>query len=491
MAVACAAPRVAVIGGGLAGCAAALAVARTLPSAQVLVIEKEASPGGNTAKANSGINALTPEHGDSAAIFKEDTLRSGGGRCRPELVDALVDRSQDALQFLQAAGARLGTVSQLGGQSVARTHSPPAGEPPVGLAIMHALLHSIHQQGNIQVCTGVQVTGLAPAAAGAWSIRTVGQCQHAGQEQGQEQAEAQEQAQLAHAVVLATGGFAASQALLEHYAPQAAGLGTTNGPFATGEGLELGRQAGAALVDVDQVQLNPTGIVDPADPGCPTKTVAPEKLRGLGAILLSARGRRFVNELGRRGEVAGAILAQPSKQAVLLFGAGTAAAFGPALEPYLSSRLMRVADSPEHLEGQAGLPAEAVRAELAAYAQAAEAGQDGFGKRVFPAAIDPGQPLYWARVTPVAHYCMGGLAIDASAQVLDASGRPIPGLFAAGEVAGGIHGSNLLVGSSLLDCAVFGRLAGESAARHAEELTPASSTSSRPGVLHVQQQVPP
>lgn len=184
--------------------------------------------------------------------------------------------------------------------------------------------------------------------------------------------------------------------------------------------------------------------------------MAPEKLRGLGAILLSARGRRFVNELGRRGEVAGvsgghallhhvggrdnaaacamahwqpscpcdrcadlcaagqtieaqcyaisaeqapacapallqAILAQPSKQAVLLFGAGTAAAFGPALEPYLSSRLMRVADSPEHLEGQAGLPAEAVRAELAAYAQAAEAGQDGFGKRVFPAAIDPGQ----------------------------------------------------------------------------------------------------
>ncbi|KAL4437475.1 hypothetical protein ABPG77_003456 [Micractinium sp. CCAP 211/92] len=322
-----------------------------------------------------------------------------------------------------------------------------------------------------QVCTGVRVTALEPAGGSGWTIHTQGQ-----RPQGAQGEEGREQAQQAHAVVLATGGFAASQELLQRYAPQAAQLGTTNGAFATGEGLELGTQAGAALADVDQVQLNPTGIVDPADPLAPTKTVAPEKLRGLGAILLSTDGRRFVNELGRRDEVAGAILAQPSKQAVLLFGAATAGAFGTALGQYLSSGLVQMADCPERLEEQAGLPAGVVKEELAAYAQAAAAGRDAFGKRAFPAGIDPAQPLYWTRVTPVAHYCMGGLAIDASARVQDGSGQPILGLFAAGEVAGGIHGSNLLVGSSLLDCAVFGCIAGAAAARHAEQLAAASRT---------------
>ncbi|KAL4452126.1 hypothetical protein ABPG75_007788 [Micractinium tetrahymenae] len=467
MAAATTVPRVVVIGSGLAGCAAALTAARVLPRAQVVVLEKEAALGGNTAKANSGINALSPGQGDSAATFKEDTLRSGGGRCQSELVELLVDRSRDALQFLEAAGARFGSVSQLGGQSVARTHSPPAGEPAVGLEIMRALHRSMQQQDNIQVQTGVKVTALAPAASGAWCIRTLRQ-------QEQQEQRAQEQEQEAHAVVLATGGFAASQALLRRYAPQAAGLGTTNGAFAEGEGLELGQQAGAALVDVDQVQLNPTGIVDPSDPHCPTKTVAPEKLRGLGAILLSARARRFVNELGRRDEVAGAILGQPSKQAVLLFGAATADAFGLALESYLSSGLIQKAETLAQLADQAGLPAEAVREELEAYSQAAAAGRDGFGKTAFPARIDAGQPLYWTRVTPVAHYCMGGLAINASARVLDSGRRPIPGLFAAGEVAGGIHGKNLLVGNSLLDCVVFGRIAGASAAQHAAEFTAGS-----------------
>lgn len=189
------------------------------------------------------------------------------------------------------------------------------------------------------------------------------------------------------------------------------------------------------------------GIIDPADPQCPTKTVAPEKLRGLGAILLSALGRRFVNELGRRDEVSAvsackgcsvednallqalrrsrawdtvrrqtdmrpinvpktpcitsvwklllarvqAILAQPGKQAVLLFGAATADAFGPALHSYLSSKLIQRADSLAGLEGQAGLPAEAVGEELAAYSRAAAAGRDSLGKVAFPASIDPSQ----------------------------------------------------------------------------------------------------
>ncbi|PSC75715.1 NADH-dependent fumarate reductase [Micractinium conductrix] len=403
----------------------------------------------------------------------------------PQLVDALVDGSLDALAFLQSEGVDLSSVVQMGGQSIGRTHSPPSG-PPVGAAIMQALQRAAQRQGNLDVWTGVQVCGLAQetgSGAAGWSLAAAvcapgtappelgGGGPVSGDASEQPQAESEDAAPTrlqrlhADAVVLATGGFAASQALLQRHAPYAAGLGTTNGAFATGDGLALGQQAGAALVDVGWVQLNPTGIIDPHDPSAATKTVAPERLRGLGAILLNSQGRRFVNELGTRDKVAGAILEQPERHAFLLVGSSTAASFGAAsLQPYLQRQLISQAASLDQLAADTGMPAEALAAELQAYDQAAVEGRDSFGKTAFPARIHLLQPMYWARVAPVAHYCMGGLAIDRDARVLDAQGRPIPGLFAAGEVAGGVHGKNLLVGDALLECVVFGVRAGAAAA---------------------------
>lgn len=103
--------------------------------------------------------------------------------------------------------------------------------------------------------------------------------------------------------------------------------------------------------------------------------------------------------------------------------------------------------------------------ELAAYNKAAEEGKDEFGKTVFPATIDLAGPLYLLQVTPAVHYCMGGVAIDSDARVLDNENKAIPGLFAAGEVTGGVHGANRLGGNSLLECVVYGRTAGTNAAR--------------------------
>ncbi|GAB4816691.1 hypothetical protein N2152v2_003737 [Parachlorella kessleri] len=461
---------------------------------QVLMLEKEPRTGGNSAWANSGINFLTPEEGDSPSTFKADTLESGGGLCKPEL-----DSSQDAQQFLAALGVDLGGVAQTGGQSVPRTHSPPAGGPAVGEAIMAALQRSVAQQANVEVRTGLRVTGLSRSegtSGSVWHVKfdasggTTGAGTGSGSSAGsgagtsssgtahsmhsQPRALPRQESLQAQAVVLATGGFAASQALLERYAPYAAGLGTTNGGFATGEGLLLAQQAGAAAVDLQWVQLNPTGIVEPhgggdggGGDGGP-KTVAPEKLRGLGAILLNSEGRRFVNELGRRDEVAGAILQQPHQQAVLLLGSQTAAQFGPAaLEPYLSQGLMQRAENLQQLAAATAMPEQRLREELEGYNLAAAAGRDAFGKTAFLAPIDLQGPLVWVRVAPVAHYCMGGVAVDSRAQVLGEDGRHIPGLFAAGEVAGGVHGKNLLVGNSLLECIVFGKIAGTSAAAYA------------------------
>lgn len=198
--------------------------------------------------------------------------------------------------------------------------------------------------------------------------------------------------------------------------------------------------------------------------GC-LQFLAPEKLRGVGGILLDAQGRRFVNELATRDMVAAAVMAQPGRQAFLLLGSESAQRFGPAIEFYASKGLFSKAANCEAAAKAMGVPSPVLEATLAQYSAAAVAGRDAHsGKDVFPAAIDPAGGMYVAQVTPVVHYCMGGVRVDEVGRVLQEGGQPVVGLFAAGEVASGVHGHNRLGGNSLLECVVFGRRAGRAAA---------------------------
>ena len=153
---------------------------------------------------------------------------------------------------------------------------------------------------------------------------------------------------------------------------------------------------------------------------------------------------------------------QPSKRAHLLLGRDSAEQFGPQVKFYEARGLVRAAQTLEGLAELLAVPAETLRSELEAYNDAVAEGVDRpYSKSVFPAAVTP--PYLVALVEPVVHYCMGGVAIDADAQVLDPQRRPIPGLFAAGEVTGGVHGANRLGGTSLAECVVFGKVAGQRA----------------------------
>jgi flavocytochrome c len=274
----------------------------------------------------------------------------------------------------------------------------------------------------------------------------------------------------AGAVVLATGGFGANAGLLAEHAPAAAGLPTTNGPWSTGDGLALAAAAGAALVDLDAVQIHPTAFHPKDFKEGKSEILAPEALRGCGGLLIDEQtGRRFVDELGTRAVVAGAMLALPTKEAFLLLGAGAQRRAGACLDFYKSKGLAEHArglDAAAALIGGSSEIAAALREEVAAYnAAAAGSRADRFGKTAFPdAPIDPEGEFLVARVAPAVHYTMGGAKIDANGAVLDAAGRRVPGLFAAGEATGGVHGANRLGGNSLLDCAVFGRAAGAAAA---------------------------
>jgi len=456
--------RVVVVGGGLAGLAATLQVLEDSEVVEVVLVEKEGKLGGNSAKASSGISALTPAEGDENDTYTRDTLESGGGRSRPELVAQLVGNSADAISFLESHGVDLSKVTQLGGHSVKRTHSNPAG-PNVGFVLVKALSTAVLESPRVKVLTGAEVKSLQYVDGEVVGINYVGPLLEPA---GEEAVGDGEHLLQADVVILASGGFGANHDMLMSHNPDLKGFATTNGAWATGDGMRIGEQAGGELVDMDQVQVHPTGFVNPKDPDAGTKFLAPEKLRGVGGVLLNKDGKRFVNELARRDHVTDHMLKQDGKVAWLLLGDDEAKDFGEGSLDFYAGKA-GIATKAESYEGAAaamGVSAEVLKAELEQYALVAAGKQaDAFGKTVFPhGGINPAGVMYVMKVTPVIHYTMGGLAIDSRAQVLGKSGEPIPNLLAAGEVTGGVHGANRLAGNSLLDCTVFGRIAGKQAA---------------------------
>ncbi|KAI9016307.1 FAD binding domain-containing protein [Phycomyces nitens] len=477
---------VVVIGGGLAGLSAAIEAHAN--GAQVILIEKEARIGGNSIKASSGINAVEPLNDDTVELFEEDTMLSGGGLSDQELVHKLVTESQDAVEWLINQSNHtldLSLVSRCGGHRVGRTHRCKPGEKgpvPVGWAIIETLKKQLK---GIEIKTGTRVLELLQDSTGkVTGVRVV--------------TDGEEQKIDAEAVILASGGFGGQtgevqgdgkESLLHHYAPQLVNLATTNGPWANGDGVRLGLAAGAMLKDMDQVQIHPTGFIDPSNPSAPTKFLAPEALRAYGAIMVDGNGHRFVDELGRRDQVSKALFDHPNhpnpdgwmaksllaatdadkqtsasrsavaylvmpQEAVEHFGEGT-------LGFYFQKGFFVKAAGTAKLAELLAVPQDTLEAEFEEY----DGHQDPH-KTVFPCDLMPSKDtLYWvALVTPCVHYTMGGLAIDSHARVLESLGKPIKGLYAAGEVTAGVHGKNRLAGNSLLECVVYGRTAGKTAA---------------------------
>lgn len=194
--------------------------------------------------------------------------------------------------------------------------------------------------------------------------------------------------------------------------------------------------------------------------------LAPEKLRGLGGILVSSSGKRFVNELDTRDVVTKAILSQNDSNIFLVMDHGIPERFGAAMNFYVSKGLVKMVEGLEGLSQAIHADKETIKQTLDDINNAADgnAVEDTFPKRPFYHKFDM-EVFFYARVWPSVHYTMGGLKIDSSSRVLTSNcSQPIQGLFAAGEVTGGVHGKNRLGGNSLLECIVFGRIAGTAAA---------------------------
>merc|ERR1711874_481017 len=296
-------------------------------------------------------------------------------------------------------------------------------------------------------------------------------------------------------VILCSGGFGAdfsSDSLLAKYRPDLMHLPTTNGEHCTGDGIKMGEAIGGKSVDLEWVQVHPTGLVKPDDPDAKIKFLAAEALRGVGGLVLDAHGKRFANELGRRDYVTGEMWKNKPPFRLCLNKAASDEIIWHC-KHYTGRGVMKFYPSGEDLAKDMGISVQTLVDTHDAHYQAAKktekdpdggswpaypsgkswdeaSGKTGSGKKFYHNIIDgaavKSEPFYVAIITPVIHYCMGGLECTVDAECILKGGKVIPGLYAAGEVAGGVHGNNRLGGNSLLDCVVFGRVAGRHAAEY-------------------------
>jgi len=468
-------PDAIVVGSGLAGMTATLNILDR--GGRVVMLEKEHLLGGNSNKASSGINAYCPDPlgcDDSLEVFFNDTMRSAGSSAREDLISTLVNKSADAVNWLrERVGVDLSLTSQLGGHSSKRTHRPSNGM--AGAEIIYGIQKAVKaytKTGQVTIMTDTRVTKLLTASDGS----VIG-VEYINTKNGDSPPV------VLHApnVVLATGGFAADRSLgshLDQHRPELVKMPTTAGAFSTGDGIKLATQLGAGTVDLDKVQVHPTGWVDPADPENTSKVLAAELMRGVGGILINDKGQRFCNELGNRAYVTNKMLEHeetfrrtgnwtrdaPVPTFSLVLSSSAAADGKKHVDLYTHKGLLTRLEGVDALAKWMGISKYTVISTLRQYQQDAAKGSDSFGKTTFrgvPAQDLKNEIFYAGTVTPVLHYCMGGITIDVEGSVLNANGEIIPGLHAAGEVSGGVHGVNRLAGNSLLECTVYGTIVGQ------------------------------
>lgn len=466
-----------IVGSGLAGLTTALTVLDR--GGTVLILEKEAILGGNSNKASSGINAcclknesVNNKNDDTLDLFKNDTLRSAGNSEKYlERIKTLVQNSASAVTWLHnRVGVDLSSIVQLGGHSRKRTHRPNVGF--VGAEIMNALTNAIaiyETKGQAHVMIETRATRVLKDASG--HVRGV---------EVFSISDSKFQQLRADQVVLATGGFAADRShgsLLEQYRPELLHMAATAGSFSTGDGVRLAQRIGAGTIDMEKVQIHPTGFVDPTDVNNGNKVLAAELLRGVGGIMLDKQGKRFCNELGTRAYIADKMLkhegsvrnstlrngVEDTPTFYLVLSAEAASQAKAHVDMYIRKGLMKRVVGLVALSSTLNVDYEVLHQSLKDYLEeSSHQGPDTFGKTVFnnaPTDLDNGH-FFIGVVTPVLHYCMGGVSVNVEGEVLDMHSGKIPGLLAAGEVTGGLHGENRLGGNSLLECVVYGSIVG-------------------------------
>ncbi len=490
---------VVVVGAGGAGMTAAISAAAD--GLKVVVVESQAMVGGNSVRATGGMNAAktplqdkntfgesagvektlaaaegyadnetitalaatvseqweaykaNPEgYFDSVELMELDTMIGGKGINNPELVKTLCSNTADSIVWLDSVGASLTSVGAFGGASVKRIHRPVNAEGKtlsVGAYIVPILEKNLQDAGVEIILNTTVDTILTDANGAACGVSGV----------------ANDGSKLtvnADAVILATGGFGANLDMVVSYKPELAGFMTTNAAGIQGQGIKMAEALGAATVDMDQIQIHPTVEAN-------TAALITEGLRGDGAILVNAEGKRFFDEVSTRDKVSAAEIAQPGSYSYLIVDQAMADASN-VIQGYIKKGFTTQGETYEELAKALGMDEAAFAETMNTWNGYVEAKNDPeFGRTSFANPLNTA-PYYAIKVTAGVHHTMGGLKINPAAEVLTEDGSAIAGLFAAGEVTGGVHGANRLGGNAVADFVVFGRIAAQSAADYVAAL---------------------
>jgi fumarate reductase flavoprotein subunit len=488
---------VVVVGAGGAGMTAAITAAAE--GKTVVILESQSMVGGNSVRATGGMNAGKTvyqdenEFGESAGVEKTlktaaekyadnetitalaktvseqwaayqanptgyfdsvelmelDTMIGGKGINDPELVETLCANSADAIDWLDEHGITLHNVSSFGGASVKRIHRPVNAEGKtvsVGSYMIPLLQENCEKAGVKMMLDTTATEILTDANGAAVGVKATG-------------ASGETVTVNAKAVILASGGFGANLDMVVKYKPELKGFMTTNAPGIQGQGIEMAQAIGAATVDMDQIQIHPTVEAN-------TAALITEGLRGDGAILINEEGQRFIDEVGTRDVVSAAEIAQTGSYSWLVVDQAMADA-SSVIQGYIKKGYTVTGTTYEELGKAMGVDAAAFAETMEKWNGYVEAKNDpDFGRTSFANPLNTA-PYYAVKVTAGVHHTMGGLKINANTEVLNEKGEVIPGLFAAGEVTGGVHGANRLGGNAVADFTVFGRIAGAAASDYA------------------------
>lgn len=435
-----------IVGAGGAGMSAALQAKEE--GKNPVILEKMPVAGGNTMKASSGMNASETKFQKEAGIedsndkFYEETLKGGHNTNDKELLRYYVDNSASAIDWLDSMGIKLNNLTITGGMSEKRTHRPEDGSA-VGEYLVHGLLNNIHEK-EIPIFVNSDVTEILEKDSVVDGVKVT--------------VEGKEKEVHSKAVVVTTGGYGANPEMLEKEKPELKGYVTTNQEGSTGDGIRMIEKLGGQTVDMDQIQIHPTVQQDKG-------VLIGEAVRGEGAILVNQEGKRFTNEMGTRDNVSAAITALPEKSAYLIFDAGVKERV-KAINFYEKQGFVKSADSIEALAKEIDMDGKTLDTTVAEWNKAvADKADTAFSRETgMDNELSKG-PFYAIKIAPGIHYTMGGVKINDKTEVLNKENKPITGLYAAGEVTGGLHGSNRIGGNSVGDIIVFGRQAGEQSAK--------------------------
>lgn len=485
-----------VVGSGGAGLSAAIEAHKA--GKNVLVIDKMPNFGGNTILAGSFLNssdmarqkniamsaeelaqieaalALEPENDtmkrwqetirveldehiktlgknvlfDSPTLHALQTYIGGDYVGNPALIEIFGANAPKALAFMEEHGVVWKEPAIAMGATWARSHAPEPTWGYAGAAFAKPFIEYL-QKNNVDMLADTKAEHLIMENG-----KCVGVKGHTTQGQPFEYT-------ANSAVILATGGFAANvemrQEYNKHWATLDENVATTNGPSSTGDGILMAIEAGANLVGMEWIQMVPyadqTGaVVNSAD-----------------IMYININGERFVREDGRRDVMSKAVLEQPEARFYIFYDGHTVVNDVGVMSdidytPFIADGRIKKGETLEALCAQINVPVETLKKTIDAFNAIVDNGNDPFGRTVFGVHIDQG-PYYAVEKSPAVHHTMGGIEINEEAQVLDMGGKVIPGLFAAGETTGGIHGSNRLGGNAIADIFIFGRIAGQNASK--------------------------